>query len=93
MFMGFSINTKINNENQSDHKHGTSPDFCIIKKMLRTTTLILHGSVYGNQHKHVNTENQPNVTYELLWGMWLEILSPLSKKKKKKVQKSYRASN
>ena len=55
--MGFSINTKLNNENQSDHKHSTCPDSCVIKKMLPKATLILQGSVYGNQHKHVNTEN------------------------------------
>ena len=57
MFMGFSINTKLNNENQSDHKHSTCPDSCVIKKMLPKAILILQGSVYGNQHKHVNTEN------------------------------------
>lgn len=54
MFMGFSINTKLNNENQSDHKHGTYPDFYVIKKMLPTTALTLQG-VFIEANKSMST--------------------------------------
>lgn len=42
-FMGFSMNTKLNNENHSDYKHVTCPDFCIIKKMLLPIALTPQG--------------------------------------------------
>ena len=54
MFMGFSINTKLNNENQSDHKLGTYPDFYVIKKMLPTAALTLQG-VFIEANKSMST--------------------------------------
>lgn len=54
MFIGFSISTKLSNENHSDRKHVTYPDFCIIKKLLPTTALTLQG-VFIEANKSMST--------------------------------------
>lgn len=73
--MGFSINTKLNNENHSDHKIVTCPDFCVIKKMLPPIALTLQGE-FIEANKACQQWKQQNVIWIALWYVAEEFIYP-----------------